>query len=401
MGAVLIAGLLIPASVQAQISAPSVVGAARIPDPIPCSGPEPNVVPGPLTARQAPPGPPDCLSLSSTHSSAFQCEYCAPECAVYAHLGAIALTRAHLGTIPLVVEDPQNRDIGNLAFGLANPFQKLPVVLDAKTIPEAYTAGAQATLGILYNDQAVEVTGFYIPDHTRNADRRGPNGRNDVLVSGDRFGFTGDNGLWLQADSVRASLGGQLANGEINFRCNNIGIQQAELIVGARYVYYDESFRLFTDDDGLTFPDILGRPDPKRQATISARALNQIIAPQCGVEYGFLVCPWLSFGGTGKVALGADNIHTTYTLTRGDGFIGFVGRRNDVVFSQVYDANLWFDLHLAERIRVRAAYNAFFMSDIQPAAQIFDMNLQDTVGRKYTHGSVFYHGPSLEFQFLF
>src|SRR5262249_43074988 len=65
MGVALLAGWLgLTAQARAQYL-PSPVGAARIPEPLPCgpTAPVPNLVPGPLNPLDAPKGPPDCLSL--------------------------------------------------------------------------------------------------------------------------------------------------------------------------------------------------------------------------------------------------------------------------------------------------------------------------------------------------
>jgi hypothetical protein len=399
MGVALIAGCLAPGSVLAQPYAPSPVGAARMPEPIPCA-PVPNVVPGPLTAAQAPPGPPDCLSLPEGHSSAFQCENYAVDCNFYATLGGIGLRRQRLGNLPIATLDPQNRDIGAASFFI-QPLRFQQVIQNANELSSGYEWGPTGTVGFLMPEgHAFELSGFYLPAETRNNDRA-INGRINVFNTGNVFGFSGDNGLFLQADRDRVSQTTGLWGAQVNYRYSNIGIEQAELILGVRYTNFSESFSVFTDDDGLTFQDNLGRPDPRRQATQKTNAQNQLLAPQVGAEYGFLVRPWLSVGGTGHIAPGVNFLRTNNTLVRGDGFIGVIGTRDQTIFSQLYDISFWFDVHLTERARVRAAYTAMWLLQIQTAESMYDYNSANTFGRMDHNGSVFFHGPSVEFQFLF
>src|SRR5262249_27205431 len=151
------------------------------------------------------------------------------------------------------------------------------------------------------------------------------------------------------------------------------------LILGARYVDFNETFRVFTGDDDLTFPDVNGVPDPRRQAFQTAHSHNRLVAPQVGLEYGFPIpccwLEWLSCGGTTKLAPGVNFVETTHSLVRGDGFIGYSTTHNDITFSAVADFSLWFDIHFTERFRCRAAYNAMWMLQFSVAQDIYDTNL--------------------------
>src|SRR5215469_8743020 len=113
-------------------SYPSPVGAARMPEPIPCDPsqvpppkPQPNLVPGPISPQAAPMGPPDCLSLPYDHSNAFQCENYVKEGGIYASIGPIALQRNHLGAGDIAVLNAQAQGI-NSGPVIPNPFLPTP-----------------------------------------------------------------------------------------------------------------------------------------------------------------------------------------------------------------------------------------------------------------------------------
>src|SRR5262249_8948086 len=152
-------GLGLPAPAQGYAPAP--VGAARVmPDPLPCGpascAPQPNLVPGPLSPEGAPPGPPDCLSLPAGHSSAFQCENYAPECACYLSIGAMALQRQPLGAGGIAVAEPMTTDTGT------PPPPSSPILQRFKDLTPDMSWGIRGTAGVLYNDQAVELSAWYI-----------------------------------------------------------------------------------------------------------------------------------------------------------------------------------------------------------------------------------------------
>ena len=71
---------------RAQEGYPSPVGATRMLEPLRyVPGPQPNLVPGPVTPAIAPVGPPPSLSLPENHTSAFQCERTPPRRRVTPH----------------------------------------------------------------------------------------------------------------------------------------------------------------------------------------------------------------------------------------------------------------------------------------------------------------------------
>jgi hypothetical protein len=151
--------------------------------------------------------------------------------------------------------------------------------------------------------------------------------------------------------------------------------------------------------------DVNGNPDPKRQATYTVDCHNDIIAGQIGFEGQHpLPTTWLRrlwFGWNAKAAWGPNITDTNLSLYRGDGFKGFDNHRTTVAFGQIYDIGAFVEVHLMDRLRVRAGYNIFWAIGLATSVDELDFNLRDRFGKDNTAGSLFFHGPSLEFQFLF
>jgi hypothetical protein len=397
-GVALAAGLLgHGGTALAQQYMPSPVGAARMPEPIPCgTGPTPNLIPGPLSPMGAPAGPPDCLSLSASTANAFPCEKFPPDEHIYFHVGAQGLVRAdHLGKGALAVLDPQNLDTG------VTPPVGSPVLQRWKDINQDLNWGARATIGYLCDDsQSIELTGFYIASSHTSLNTAIP-GQIDVFFNNGPVGFEGDNGLWLQADKLNTTFTQRIFGAELNYRWTNKAIMQAEVILGVRYIDQRENLNIFTDDDG-TVLQLAGLPqDPTRQALYFIECQNRIIAPQIGIEYGKQFTPWVTLGFTGKAALGVNLIETQTKLQRGDGFLGFSTNRNSYSFGQVYDVGVVLDFNILERMRLRFGYNAMWLVGVANAVDNLDFNLANPIGTRSDRGSQFYHGPMVEFQFLF
>jgi hypothetical protein len=264
--------------------------------------------------------------------------------------------------------------------------------------------GVRGTVGYLWGNQAVELTGFIIPDNTK-ADDKIIRGRINVFFHDPPIGFEGDNGMWLHADRLFTQFTTAVSSAELNYRWWNPGIHQAELILGVRYVYLREKLSIYTGDDDFTFHDFNNNPDPVRQATYATQTHNNIIAPQIGMEYA-TACPlpilsWIQVGGMAKAAAGPNIININNTLTRGDGFVGFNNRHNTVGFGQVYELTGFFDFSMLERFKIRAGYTAMWLVDVATASDQVDFSLANPQGRHNTHGTALFHGPQIELQFLF
>jgi hypothetical protein len=399
-GVALVAGLFGPKGAalaqQCCPALPSPVGAARIPEPLPCGDcPTPNLVPGPLSPQAAPPGPCDALSLRWDHPSAFQCENFPPDEHCYFHIGAIGLVRDHLGAGGIAVLDPQNLDTG------LSPPPGQPLVQRYKDIGQNMNFGVTATVGYLFNDtQAIEFTAFYIGVSNNEIESDIP-GQIDAFFHNAPLGFEGDNGLWLQADRLHTTFTQRIGGGELNYRWTNKAIAEAEIILGLRYIDQRESLNIYTGDDDLVVRDVNGNPDPTRQATYLVETHNRMICPQFGLEYGVSCTDYFTFGVTGKAALGVNAIEVTTKLNRGDGFFGFQNHRDETSFGQIYDVGAFLDINLLQKARVRFGYNALWLVGVATAVDNLDFNLANPAGRHSNYGSIFYHGPTIEFQFLF
>ena len=334
------------------------------------------------------------LSIPGTIPGAFDDCWYIPEKKVYVHIGAQALQRRRPGHQPLAVLDPNPLD------RVTPPEPTPPVTLDLSALNPNFGWGPRGTVGILWDSCALEATGYYLPETTNQVWRARPGQLTSFFVN-PPVGFEGNNGLWQNADKVRVSLGSTLASGEVNLRTFSKALSGADAIVGVRYFDMQERFGFFTDDEGIVFRDFLNRPDPTRQALYTSRVHNRILAGQAGFEYQSNVCRWVALGFYGKGAWGVNFSDVDISLVRGDGLVGFRGGRSDTIFSQLYDAAGFLELHLLERLRIRAGYNMVWLLDLPVASQQVDFNLQHTNGKKNNEGSVFYHGPQIEVQFLF
>jgi hypothetical protein len=393
-GVALVAGWLCQTgTASAQIPTP--FGAARIPEPIPCAN-TPELVPGPISPQGAPPGPPCGTDLPAGHTSAFQCEEFVRDDHCFAHFGAVGLMRQKLGGNTIAFQDPQNLDTGIIPFGSNHP-----TVQTYNDIGQNYEYGPKVTLGYLWQNHSIEVTGFWLPESKNSADTVLP-GQVDQLFRNTPIGFEGNNGLWLQADRVNTEFRSQMWSAEVNYRYTNAAVLEAELILGVRYVDLWESLNRFTDDDGVSNPDPFGNPDPLRQAFYLTEVHNRIVAPQIGFEWGKSMTHWFTVGVNAKAALGVDFAEVRTSLTRGDGFVGFDNRRTKAVtLSQIYDAGAFLDFNFLERGRLRLGYSALFLVNVAAAQDQLDFNLANPAGATNNHGSIFYHGPMAELQFLF
>lgn len=372
-------------------------GAARLPEPLPCgqAAPGPDLVPGPIDPAATPPVPVAGTEYPADHPSAFQCEEFPSDDHWYVHSGAVGLLRQKLGNQPIAAIDPVNLKNGIVSGSGVTTIQNLT------DVGQDWNFGPKLTVGYLWQNQGIEVTGFWIPLYHNSTYTEAP-GQLDLPFFNPPIGFEGDNGLWTHADNVVTTFRSSMAGGEINYRYTDAAITDAELILGVRYLSLYEALGIFTGDDDFTFRDVNGRPDPVRQATYQTQTHNNIVAPQIGFEWGHTASQYFTLGITGKAALGVDFVDEHNTLTRGDGFKGFDFKRHlTVPASQIYEAGAFLDFNILERMRLRVGYNAMFLVNVAPASDQVDFNLANPSGRNEVHSTIFYHGPMAELQILF
>jgi hypothetical protein len=369
-------------------------------------------IPGMNSGKSIGPCPPGAQPVVLDNSpNAFECEEpncCSQGC--YVVIGAMGMTRQRLTHSQLATVDPGITladgtklfaDTGNL------PPRFAPQAIDMADIRPNFNWGVRATIGYRFDDScAFELSGYYL---FQNDSFRQVSAQNRVDLPFDTFptplGFQGDNGLWSQADVVRASLQTTLASAEGNFRLRSGGYRGTGIdwLFGIRFVDQQERFKIYTGDDDLTPAtfDINGNPDPRVQATYSVLTHNRILAPQIGTDAQIQLRPWLTLGLWGKGAWGVNFLETDMRLIRGDGFVGFNTKHNQIDFAQLYESNIYLDVCLLERLHLRGGYNLLWLVGVAEANKQIDFNLANTFGTQRHGGSVFYHGPTMELQFIF
>jgi hypothetical protein len=382
-------GVALPARAQEPPPEPLPVGVATVPSPG-------------MGAPQCPPNTSASpVSLSPSIPGAFTDCPPEPDTGTYFNVGGMALQRERLGHTPVAVIDttnPSNLKNGHIPF---TPKFTTPV-LELHDIDPNMAWGARTTLGYMWDSQAVEVSGFFVGDATAATAFNFP-GRLFLFFNHPPLGFEGDNGMWTHADRAVETLSTSIGTVEFNYRWWSPEITELEGIIGIRYLDEMEDLQIFTGDDDLTVHDINGNPDAKRQATYAAREHNKILAPQLGLEGSLPLLSWVALSYEGKGAWGVNFLETNTSLRRGDGFWGRASHRNDLFFSQVYEAGLFLDFCVLERLRIRAGYNVMWLGNIAQASdQIhYDLRQRFQTDFKIEKHSAYYTGPVIEVQFLF
>lgn len=367
---------------------PSPSGPPSMPEPLPClTAPAPRMAPASMES-------PSPVSLPSNLPNAWCDEgvYCPPAC--YVHIGGIGLSRQRMGHLPVAVLDPGSSDTGT------PPPSTAPVVADLDDIDPNSNWGIRTTIGYHWNNQAIELSGYYLFQND-SFEVTSLRGRLDSFFFNPPLGFEGNNFLWRQADEIRTSLRTTLGNAEVNYKCWLDSLTNVNWIVGARYVDVRERLAILTDDEGLTVRDSSGQRDLTKIAAYKTRTHNRIVAGQLGVEWNQPICCWLAYSMTAKGAWGANFVEADLLLKRGDGLIGRSGERDGTFFSHLYDLGFFLHWQLLPQVHVRTGYNLLWLVHVAEASDQVNFDLSRPVGTRREDGSIFYHGPSFELQFVF
>jgi hypothetical protein len=355
-----------------------------LPEPAPvapCPPQGQRFMPGPLTGASAPFGPGDALSLPASIPTAWG-RGPVPESGAFLSLGGMALRRQAPGHRTYVTDD--GREVLNTHF-----------------IDPAFQPGGRLTFGYLCDDAAIELTGFYLPDYTKSVSAEHGGRLNGPFVN-PPAGFGGANGtsLWLGADADTLSLQSALGDAELNYRWWPRSYTGLEGIIGFRYVELDERGRLFTNG-GLTTQAMTGMQDPTLQATYTARVHNHMLMPQIGSEWNLMPFPWMSVGVITKAAFGADSVDIVTRLQRGDAQAGFEERHNHWTYTSLYEIDAFIDVVWLERLRLRAGWTLLWALHVNEAFQQVNFDLSVPAQSRRDSGSIFYHGPMVELEFLY
>lgn len=399
------------------------------PEPIPCgvSNCSPPV-PGPMPPYMAPRGPAKDLELPASLPGAFPYDdddCYGGDCGFYLGGGAQALRRGLLGHSTLAVFSIQDTDI---------PRRVSPTSITAinlNDIRPEFVWGIKATIGYCWGNGAVELTGFYLPESQTGTSAfaggidtlLGPNffdpfnehgsavtsGGVATIIPGQLasfffnapLGFEGNNGLWLQADSIQTFYYNRLGDLEGNYRTWSPAVFGCEGLAGLRYVDFEERLDMITNDNALNPADPSLPMDLRDVATYSLRGRNHIVVPQIGCEINKQLCKFLNVGFAGKAGWGANFYNLEAFLVRGDGLIGVREERRGTTFAQVYGGTAYLDLCVLPRGRLRCGYDIMCLLGVPEVADQVHFDLAHQLFDVRTGGSVFFQGLQVELAIFF
>lgn len=348
--------------------------------------------------------PPTMLIDDGTPNAFFRDSECPRYISFYASLGALAYKRYSLGNSLIATQDlgvnipnfPQFFDHG--MFPPIFPPNQEQQILNTGDINPIYSWGGKGTIGYQYGNEMFEVTGWWMSQTTSIAEAVDPNRVNLPFANFDqRIGFLGNNNLFLQADIARIEVETLLANVEANYRwATGSGW---EWLIGLRYFDMSDRFSVITFDDIIVTAG-LAPVDRTLIATYTLRSHTRILGPSMGFEGEWPVCHWLAIGGMGKGTWGANFSEVSVLLQRGDDFVNPQGpdrRRTKNYFSHMYELGGFLDFLLTERFRIRAGYQALWVCNVAEAQAQINFDLNNQLNSIDYNGSVFFHGPMLEF----
>jgi len=321
--------------------------------------------------------------LPANHTGAFQAEEYVADQAFYFHIGPMALQRQLPSKGAIAYFDPQGLQTAT------SPNSVTVLAFDNLTQPQRL--GLRGSLGYYWQGEAFEMTGFGIFEGIKALTYNAPlaNGVNVPFLNiPANFPFSNSTGFI--GDSVRTSFRTNLADAEINYRYSSQAVVETELIMGIRYMNMRETVGIATAAGGI----------PANGALYQLNTEDNFVGGQLGFEMSKQLGQYFTLGLTCKTALGNTFVNLNTQVTRGDGLFGLDNTRGVNNFTQVYDVGAYVDFNLLEKLHLRAGYTGLWIVNTTLALDQFYFDLNNT-NAKIKESSVFYHGPTVEFQFLF
>jgi hypothetical protein len=297
-----------------------------------------------------------------------------PKC--YGSLGFMALSRYSLNSTQIASIAPA------VGFTSASP-------VDIQSVPIRFNPGIRGEVGVVALGGAIELSGFYIFDFpvsstaTPNKSHTGP----ITVFFANHPAPAGFNpALWTNASQVTTNYSITTGSAELNYRLPFA--QGLDFLFGVRYFNVNENISIDT-----VAP--LGTTD------YAIGVKTQLVGPQLGFEWEQVLVPHFSISMLGKGALCGAFADVSHSLTEGNGAVGPGGSTQITQVGEVFElgafAHVWFN----ERFKLRVGYEAFWVLNIPEAQQQISANTNLPLGAQQYHGSIFYHGPTLEFQLAF
>jgi hypothetical protein len=363
--------------------------------------------PGPPTSPEFCPGPGDIPKDDSLFGvptngvpNAFdeKCNGCNEGLSCLVNVGFLGLQRETLNSTKFAFLDAgvlQRNGVVLFHTG-AMPSPGAPAIIDSQDLGQEMRYGVRASVQGHADDLGFELAGFYTGPRESTLTTLMP----AQLTLGFALfpvpaGFTGNKGLFSDADRVALSNSSTIWGAEANFRYKQN--DNIEWIFGVRYVDFKDSIGVFVDNNSLE----TGFVTPSLLAQYNIQTQSRIVAPQLGFETEWCLFRRLAVGATIKGAWGPDFEETNVSLTRGDGLAGPGIHHTSTEFTQIYEVSLFADILITEQVMIRLGYQALWLIGSPQADQQVNFNLTNPGGNLNNHGSVFFQGPIAELRLVF
>jgi len=344
------------------------------PDPIP----PPQFAPDSKTGRNVkyPFGPEDEKMCPAGNAFSNPCETIPGGVftpTVYGSLGGLALRRTGLNSTDVASIAP--------ALGFTNP-----TLVNVQSIPINFNYGIAAEIGVVVGGGAIELSGFYLFGSPGNYTATPTTQATGPITAFFSSSLPSFKDVWKDVSQVNMSYAVSTGNLELNYRYPFA--QGLDFLVGLRYMYIRENISIGTEND-------IGSTNYAFAVT------DQIVAPQIGVEFEYPLIPHFSVSFETKGALGATFSDISHTLTQGNGVTGPGGSSNITQAAGIVELGLFGHIWFHERLKLRLGYEALWVLNIPEAQRQINSNTDLPLGNQQNQGSIFFHGPIIEFQLAF
>ena len=313
-----------------------------------------EMAPGPMDRCTAPEGPTDELGIPAQLPNAFSDPCCDHHLDPYFYVGAQALMRHHMG---------------EAAVGIRGAGAAAVVVQKFDDMPMNVNFGPSGGIGFRWDGGAFDLGGYYLPPKdSAITDFGAVNSAIPNVTASAAAGF------------FRTTLTSSLGNYEANFSSSSTAWQGPEWLLGVRFLDLEEKLRF---QGGNTY---------------TVRAFNRIVGPTVGVQYPAWVCGSCALLLYGKATWGWNMLHADGSTVTA----GVVAEESDnrTFFSHIYEVGFTFDVQISDPLRLRLGWQGLWALHVAEAVKQIGTATGDLLSTN-TQGSILYHGPMFQLEWVF